>query len=309
MRNQIEIGSSDAKAIMRGDLSKLWRIKKGIDQPEDLTWKLPVQVGIATEALNRRFYENAFNRKVVAPDDPEFAKVCAELGIPCLMDATRDPLTYLTWHPKREWQVCHLDGFVRINGQWGVWEGKTTGEISNWNDELRVTRTNWWQFVHQMAVHNVPFVEVSVIYGNGNAFKQFRIERNQNEEDILIGKQIEFMAALVENIEPVDTVEVATTSEASAGGDAVWIKHYKQKDLEALKIKDDDFKALASDFLANEKHAKIFEKAKKDLKGLMPEDAKTLTAHGVVVGRSANGSITIKQEKKEKTSAKQLAAE
>ena len=46
------VGGSDAFKIYNGDWLTLNRIKRGIEEPEDLTWNVPVQIGKATEKLN-----------------------------------------------------------------------------------------------------------------------------------------------------------------------------------------------------------------------------------------------------------------
>jgi predicted phage-related endonuclease len=54
------IGGSDARIIMGNDelaLLRLWQEKRGEVEPEDLSNNLIVQLGIATEDLNRRWYE------------------------------------------------------------------------------------------------------------------------------------------------------------------------------------------------------------------------------------------------------------
>src|SRR5829696_6457732 len=54
------IGGSDARIIMGQDeaaLLRLWREKRGEAEPEDLSGNLLVQLGRATEDLNRRWYE------------------------------------------------------------------------------------------------------------------------------------------------------------------------------------------------------------------------------------------------------------
>jgi hypothetical protein len=51
------IGGSDARIIMGADedaLLRLWREKRGEAELEDLSGNLIVQLGVATEALNRR---------------------------------------------------------------------------------------------------------------------------------------------------------------------------------------------------------------------------------------------------------------
>src|SRR6516225_9009213 len=54
------IGGSDARIIMGDDeaaLLRLWREKRGEVPPEDLSGNLVVQLGLATEELNRRWYQ------------------------------------------------------------------------------------------------------------------------------------------------------------------------------------------------------------------------------------------------------------
>ncbi len=54
------IGGSDARIIMGDDeaaLVRLWREKRGEVGPQDLSGNLIVQLGVATEDLNRRWYE------------------------------------------------------------------------------------------------------------------------------------------------------------------------------------------------------------------------------------------------------------
>jgi predicted phage-related endonuclease len=54
------VGGSDARIIMGNDqaaLVRLWREKRGEAEPEDLSGNLMVQLGVATEDLNRRWYE------------------------------------------------------------------------------------------------------------------------------------------------------------------------------------------------------------------------------------------------------------
>ena len=61
------IGGSDARIIMGNDetaLVRLWREKRGEAEPEDLSGNLVVQLGTATEELNRAWYERNAGRHV-----------------------------------------------------------------------------------------------------------------------------------------------------------------------------------------------------------------------------------------------------
>src|SRR5436190_13972086 len=54
------LGGSDARIIMGADesaLLRLWREKRGETEPEDLSGNLIAQLGVATEPLNRRWFE------------------------------------------------------------------------------------------------------------------------------------------------------------------------------------------------------------------------------------------------------------
>jgi len=61
------IGGSDARIIVGNDeaaLIRLWREKRGEAEPEDLSRNLVVQLGAATEELNRFWYERNTGRRV-----------------------------------------------------------------------------------------------------------------------------------------------------------------------------------------------------------------------------------------------------
>src|SRR6516225_7434206 len=61
------VGGSDARIIMGTDeaaLIRLWHEKRGEAEPEDLSGNLVVQLGAATEDLNRSWYERNTGRKV-----------------------------------------------------------------------------------------------------------------------------------------------------------------------------------------------------------------------------------------------------
>ena len=88
------LGGSDARTIMGEDeaaLLRLWREKRGEVEPEDLKGNLIVQLGLATEGLNRRWYEANTGRSIV-----EVQKHIR--------------------HPATRWLGCTLDGVVAGSG-------------------------------------------------------------------------------------------------------------------------------------------------------------------------------------------------
>jgi predicted phage-related endonuclease len=94
------VGGSDARIIMGDDeaaLVRLWREKRGEVEPEDLSGNLIVQLGLATEGLNRRWYETTTGRRIT--------------------DVQRR-----VRHPTVRWLGATLDG--RIEGTGAVFESK-----------------------------------------------------------------------------------------------------------------------------------------------------------------------------------------
>src|SRR5271163_167524 len=94
------IGGSDARIIMGNDegaLLRLWQEKRGEAEPEDLSGNLIVQLGLATEELNRRWYES--NTGQVISDIQKQVR-----------------------HPTLKWMAATLDG--RVQGSDAVFEAK-----------------------------------------------------------------------------------------------------------------------------------------------------------------------------------------
>ena len=88
------VGGSDARIIMGDDepaLLRLWREKRGEVEPEDLSRNLVVQLGLATEDLNRRWYES--NTGQVLTDVQRRIR-----------------------HPALRWMAATLDGRVEATG-------------------------------------------------------------------------------------------------------------------------------------------------------------------------------------------------
>ena len=83
--------------VDEGALLRLWRAKRGEVEPEDLSGNLIVQLGLATEELNRRWYE-ANTGQVIA-------------------DVQRR-----VRHPTLRWMGATLDGRVEATG--AVFESK-----------------------------------------------------------------------------------------------------------------------------------------------------------------------------------------
>jgi predicted phage-related endonuclease len=135
------IGGSDARIIMGDDeaaLIRLWREKRGEVEPEDLSGNLAVQLGLATEELNRRWYE-ASTAQVITD----------------IQKRVR--------HPALRWMAATLDG--RVEGSDAVFEGKF---MLPWSFSVEAAAEKYMpQLQHNMWVVAARTAVLSVITGGG----------------------------------------------------------------------------------------------------------------------------------------------
>jgi predicted phage-related endonuclease len=135
------IGGSDARIIMGDDepaLIRLWREKRGEIEPEDLSGNLIVQLGLATEDLNRRWYQ-ANTGHVVTDIQKRF------------------------FHPAVQWMASTVDG--RIEGSDAVFEAKF---MLPWSFSEEAAAEKYMpQLQHNMWVVAARTAVLSVITGGG----------------------------------------------------------------------------------------------------------------------------------------------
>jgi predicted phage-related endonuclease len=135
------IGGSDARTIMGNDqaaLIRLWQEKRGVVGPADLSDVLAVQLGTATEDLNRRWYErqSGFSVKGVQRH---------------------------IRHPVLKWMGATLDGMVEPSG--AVFEAKF---MLPWSfTEEGAAAKHMAQLQHNMWVTNARTAVLSIITGGG----------------------------------------------------------------------------------------------------------------------------------------------
>jgi predicted phage-related endonuclease len=135
------IGGSDTRIIMgddEGALLRLWREKRGEIEPEDLSGNLIVQLGVATEDLNRRWYQA--NTGQVLTDVQQQIR-----------------------HPVLRWMAATLDGRVAATG--AVFEAKF---MLPWSfSEEAAAEKHMAQLQHNMWVMAASSAVLSVITGGG----------------------------------------------------------------------------------------------------------------------------------------------
>ena len=135
------IGGSDSRIIMGDDqeaLIRLWREKRGKVGPEDLSGVLVVQLGTATEDLNRCWYERNTGHSVG----------CVQKWVQ---------------HPVHRWMAATLDGLVDPGG--AVFEAKF---MLPWTfSEEAAAEKHMAQLQHNMWVVNARAAALSIITGGG----------------------------------------------------------------------------------------------------------------------------------------------
>jgi predicted phage-related endonuclease len=246
------IGGSDARVIMGDDecaLIRLWREKRGEIEPEDLTDNLVVQLGAATEDLNRRWFARNTGQAVT--------------------DVQRR-----VRHPVLRWMAATLDGMV--DGTGAVFEAKF---MLPWAfSEEAAAEKHMAQLQHNMWVTNAKLSELSIITGGGK-WVEIEIPADPLYQHLLLTAEKKFWRC-VENGEPPRLFGLEPSRPRIAA--------VRKVDMSASNSWA-DFAAL----FRNTREAFLeHERAKTELKALMPDDAKEAFGHGVRAKRSKSGAIS-----------------
>jgi putative phage-type endonuclease len=246
------IGGSDARVIMGSDeaaLVQLWREKRGEAEPEDLSANLIVQLGRATEELNRSWYERNTGRQV------------------------RDVQRRLR-HSAIPWMAATLDGIVE--GTEAVFEAKF---MLPWSfSEQAAAEKYVAQVQHNMWVTHLRTSVLSIITGGGK-WVEIAIPMDPLYLSVLVSAEKKFWRC-------VQSGEVPHLIMAEP----------PRPRIDAIRIVDMSSSNSWAEFAAvlrNTREAFLdHERAKSELKALMPEDAKEAIGHGVRAKRSKAGAVS-----------------
>jgi hypothetical protein len=246
------IGGSDARIIMGSDepaLVRLWQEKRGEVGPEDLSGNLIVQLGSATEDLNRTWYERNTGQRVT--DVQRHVK-----------------------HSAIPWMAATLDGIVE--GTASVFEAKFMLPWS-FSEEAAVEKY-MAQLQHNMWVTHLRSAVLSIITGGGK-WVEITVPMDPLYLSILVSAEKKFWRC-------VQSGEVPHLIMAET----------PRPRIEAIRIVDMSSSNSWADFAAlfrNTRDAFLdHERAKTELKALMPEDAKEAIGHGVRAKRSKAGAVS-----------------
>jgi predicted phage-related endonuclease len=247
------IGGSDARTIMGQDdaaLLRLWREKRGEIEPEDLSTNLPVQLGVATEELNRRWFERETGRR---------------LG----------HVQKFMRHPKLDWMGATLDGMVKE--ETAVFEAKF---MLPWSfTEESAAEKHMPQLQHNMLVTGARRAYLSILTGGGK-WVSIEVDADPLYQTVLLQVERVFWRC-------VRTGEVPAVYGAEPPKAKLPI--VRVVDMTASNAWGEHAAIFARTRTAHAEH----EKAKSELKLLVPEDARQAFGHGIRAKRSKSGAISL----------------
>jgi predicted phage-related endonuclease len=168
------IGGSDARIIMSNDekaLLRLWREKRGEAEQPDYSDNLLVQLGLATEPLNRLWYERTTGEVI------------------------KDVQSWIR-HPVIRWMAATLDGVIESTG--AVFEAKF---MLPWSfSEEAAAAKHMPQVQHNMWVTNAKAAVLSIITG-GAKWLEIKISADPLYQHLLLTAEKKFWRC-VESGEP-----------------------------------------------------------------------------------------------------------
>src|SRR4029453_14641185 len=159
------IGGSDARIIMSNDekaLLRLWREKRGEAEQPDYSDNLLVQLGLATEPLNRLWYERTTGEVI------------------------KDVQSWIR-HPVIRWMAATLDGVIESTG--AVFEAKF---MLAWSfSEEAAAAKHMPQVQHNMWVTNAKAAVLSIITG-GAKWLEIKISADPLYQHLLLTAEKKF---------------------------------------------------------------------------------------------------------------------
>jgi putative phage-type endonuclease len=246
------IGGSDARIIMGNDeaaLVRLWREKRGEAEPEDLSGNLLVQLGTATEELNRAWYQRNSGHRITN-------------------------VQQRVKHSAIPWMVATLDGIVE--GTEAVFESKF---MLPWTFSEEVAAEKYMaQLQHNMWVTQLRSAVLSIITGGGK-WVEIAVPMDPLYLSVLVSAEKKFWRC----IQLGETPHLINAEPPRAR-------------IEAIRMIDMSSSNSWAEFAALFRNTRTsfldHERAKSELKALMPEDAREAIGHGVRAKRSKSGAVS-----------------
>ena len=262
LRRRDGIGGSDANIIMSGDqaaLIRLWEVKTGQAEPEDLSDALPVQMGNATEDFNRYWFTKQTGAAITRAGEHVISET----------------------HP---FMRCNLDGVVMVPPPPLTSAAYIDCKHVNQFSKIEtVTQKYMPQVHHNGHVLGLSNAILSVFIGTMN-YEWVPIELDPFFTANLIEAEAYFWDC-VTTMTPPGEIKI----EAAPSPPAL----LRTVDMTGRN----EWASLADDWTRHKAAAGHFETATKGLKSLIEFDVGEAFGHGVRVSRAKNGALTVREQK------------
>lgn len=247
------IGGSDCVKIIQGDWLSLWRIKTGRDQPENLDNNLAVQLGRFTEDFNLAWFEKE-HKVTLAAHQREFIETIGTVVAKGTIDAA----------------VRHEANLV---------EAKHTNSFNN-IDKLIDYYMPQLQLYCRLA--NAKGIYLSAIFGNSE-WRSVLVNADNDYFNSMWAVVSDFWGYVLRDEEPI-AVDIPQLSTEKVEVDNMVIRDAST---------DNQFIDAAITYIQGYEQNRIFEGAKKDLKGMVSDNEREVYCDYVTVKRDKRGSLRI----------------
>jgi len=255
----------------------LWEELTKRKEPEDLRWKLPVQIGIATEQVNIDFLGHKTGYEVFPGDKFPSIFLVEYKNFDITYHKTPGGKVPLFTSKKFKWAVAQVDGFALKPKEKTVRlvEAKHS---SGFGTIEKSYETYYPQIQHYLGILGFTHGAISVIFDN-HRHEFMWVRRDDKYIEKLWQKMDRFWKFVETDKPPVKTAGLAKK-----------VVPVKTHDLR----KSNAWRDAEVDYTENEVPASKFEAAKKSLKDLAPANAVRTYGNVLEVRRAKNGNASIR---------------
>tara|TARA_X000001382_G_scaffold99805_1_gene74299 strand:+ start:5081 stop:5872 length:792 start_codon:yes stop_codon:yes gene_type:complete len=254
------IGGSDAVQIMHGDWQKLWEIKTGRVQPDDLSNNFTVQSGVWNEQFILSWFEKQ-SQLSIDKQQVLVSKVHNNVPLQGTIDAT-------------------------VRSQASIVEAKETNQFNNFETQLKRYMP---QIQFYLGISNYSDCFFANKFGNLR-FEYRKISFNQSYFSSLIANVKMFWSHVENNTPPDPNYNVTPDSI-----DNILVDDMIKRDAS----KDNHFVSLAHGFLETQDKASKHEEIKKELKSIMLKNEREVYCEQLKLKKDKRGAIRITTNKGE----------
>lgn len=272
------IGSSDARDILSGDWDKLYRVKTGAVERDDLSGVFPVQLGLLTEDFHLDWTVDALMKE--RGEGYKWSKLAADGE---QHSATFTPEASLSRAPL----ASHPDALLRIpDGTIVPIEVKITGRFKNADEASDFYMP---QLQHHMICWGVDLLLFSVVVGTTEP-ERIWIGRSQEWQDHYLERCDRFWSHIANRQPPAPSFYGNTKAPKlvpTKVADSVPRNGFKRRSLDG----SNEAAVLIPQFIETKAAVKRHEQIKDDLKAMMADDENELYGDALTMKRDSRGAI------------------